>query len=49
MVVVGLVEKDVFSILSLNVWCVVFQNTFRVDAVLLAELFPELRTDCIKG
>ena len=49
MIVVGLVEEDVFSVFSLNVRCVVFQNSFGVDAVLLAELFPELRADCVKG
>ncbi len=48
MVIVGLVKKDIFAVFALNVWCVIFENAFRVDAVLSAELFPELGADYAK-
>ena len=49
MIIVGLVEEDVFSIFALNVGCVVFKDSFGINTVLSAELFPELRADCIKS
>lgn len=46
MVVIGLVEEDVFPVLySVVVRCVLLQDAGRGDAVLAAQLFPELCAD----
>jgi len=44
MLVVGLIEEDIFSIVSLS--RVLFENTLSADTVLHAQLLPELVSNC---
>jgi hypothetical protein len=44
--VVSLVEEDIFPVVTLR--CVLLKNAVSGDAVLHAELLPELVTDCTK-
>ena len=43
MLIVSLIEEDIFSIISLS--GILFQNAFPADSVLLAKLFPKLVAD----
>jgi hypothetical protein len=43
MLIIGLIEKDVLSVISLS--CVLLKLSLRVDAVLLAETLPEFISD----
>ena len=50
MVVIGLVEEDVLAVLDpLHVGGVLFEDAGGTDAVLLAELLPELGPNCVEG
>ena len=46
MLVIGLVEEDIFSVVPLC--CILLQNALSADTVFLAELFPELVADWSK-
>lgn len=43
--VIRLIEEDVFAVVALAIDGVLLQNTGGVDAVLPAELLPELLSD----
>jgi hypothetical protein len=42
-IVIGLIEKDVFAVIS--VYCKVLEHSIGVDPVFLAQLLPELEPD----
>jgi hypothetical protein len=49
-VVVGLVEEDIFAVLyAVVVGGVLFEYSRRTNAVFAAELFPELSADWVRG
>lgn len=47
MIIVGLIEKNIFSVLYLIAHCILLEYAGRADAMLLAELFPKLATNLI--
>ena len=48
MIVVCLIKEDIFAVFALDVGCVLFKDTFLVDTVFLAQLFPEFGADWIR-
>lgn len=49
MVIVGLVEEDILAVLDSVADCVLLEDARGADSVLLAELFPELAADFVRG
>lgn len=47
MIIVGLIEEDIFSVLYLIAHCILLEYAGRADAMLLAELLPKLATNLI--
>lgn len=48
MIVVSLIEEDVFPVLHLAIDRILFEDTGGADAMFLAQLFPELASNLIK-
>lgn len=47
MIVVCLVEEDILAVSSINAHSMVLQRSIAPNAVVLAKVFPELRTDTV--
>ena len=45
MVIVGLIEENILAVFDLAIDGVLFQDAGRADAMLLAELLPELASN----